>query len=128
MSSTADWFARKMANTNPPPAQPIQLPAQPSALPPISQQFSQPYTPQPQPVSKAQSAQQTASCPTCYSDNYMSVNGAAPRCFDCGYPLEQSGSRYGSLTGAKVEGSAKPSVGNDTQSNWNPQGIIGRVG
>jgi hypothetical protein len=57
----------------------------------------------------------------------MSVQKAAPRCYDCGYPISQSGSRYGSLTGAKVEGSAKSAIGNDVQSNWNPQGIIGRI-
>jgi hypothetical protein len=34
---------------------------------------------------------------------------------------------YGSLTGAKVEGSAKAARGNDIASNWNPQGIIGRI-
>jgi hypothetical protein len=57
----------------------------------------------------------------------MAIQNAAPRCYDCGYPINQAGSRYGSLTGAKVEGSAKGAIGNDTQSNWNPQGIIGRV-
>ena len=75
----------------------------------------------------AKSASQTASCPECGGTNYMSVQKAAARCYDCGYPISQSGSRYGSLTGAKVEGSAKSAMGNDTQSNWNPQGIIGRV-
>lgn len=58
----------------------------------------------------------------------MTVQNATPRCLDCGYPLEQSGSRYGALTGAKVEGNAKASMGNDATNNWNPQGIIGRVG
>lgn len=90
---------------------------------PYPQQFQQ------QPTSKAQSAEQTASCPTCGSDNYMSVNGATTRCFDCGYPLEQSGSRYGALTGAKVEGNARSAAGNDITSSWNANAptIIGRV-
>jgi hypothetical protein len=49
------------------------------------------------------------------------------RCFDCGYPVQQSGSRFGALTGAHVEGAAKQASGNDGTNNWNPQGIIGRV-
>ena len=49
------------------------------------------------------------------------------RCYDCGYPIQQSGSKFGALTGAKVEGNTKSSIGNDIQSNWNPQGIIGRI-
>jgi hypothetical protein len=57
----------------------------------------------------------------------MAVQNAAPRCYDCGYPINQSGSRYGALTGAKVEGNVKAATGNDSASNWNPQGIIGRI-
>jgi hypothetical protein len=57
----------------------------------------------------------------------MAIQNAAPRCFDCGYPLEQSGSRFGGLAGAHVEGSAKQATGNDVTNNWNPQGIIGRI-
>jgi hypothetical protein len=57
----------------------------------------------------------------------MAVQNSAPRCYDCGYPISQSGSRYGALTGAKVEGTTKTSIGNDATSNWNPQGIIGRI-
>jgi hypothetical protein len=42
--------------------------------------------------------------------------------------LEQSGSRFGSLTGARVEGTTKAAAGNDATNNWNPQGIIGTIG
>ena len=86
-----------------------------------------PLMPQ-QPQTKAQSAQQTALCPQCSSENYMSVQNAAARCFDCGYPTEQAGSKYGSLTGARVEGtSAKPAVGNSS-GGYHPDQIIGKVG
>ena len=123
--SNADWWAKQLGG------QPQQAPqvARPVNNPmPPSQQPMTPYSPPPPPpVSKAQSASQTASCPECGGTNYMSVQNAAPRCYDCGYPISQSGSRYGSLTGAKVEGSVKSSLGNDGQSNWNPQGIIGRI-
>jgi hypothetical protein len=122
--NNADWWAKKLAQTTPqaPPRSDGVLPAPPS---------QQPLAPmpnfQPQTTTRAQSANQTSACPDCGSANYMSVANAAPRCFDCGYPLEQSGSRYGSLAGAHVEGSAKSSKGNDPTNNWNPQGIIGRI-
>jgi ribosomal protein L37AE/L43A len=96
---------------------------------PLSQQPMtrfEPPVPQ-QSNTKAQSAKQIQTCPECGSNNYMSVANAAPRCYDCGYPLSQSGSKFGSLTGAKVEGNVKQSLGNDTQNNYNPQNIIGRI-
>jgi hypothetical protein len=127
--SNANWWANKLGQ------QPGQQPGQqqrPTNMPmPPSQQPMTPYAPPQQqmnPVlSKAQSANQTQLCPTCSSSNYMSVAGAKIRCYDCGYPLEQSGSKYGSLTGAKVEGSAKSAKGNDVVNNFNPQQIIGRI-
>jgi len=122
--TNADWWAKQLG------AQPQQPAARPANTPmPPSQQPMTPYVPpQPQqPASKAQSASQTQSCPECGGNNYMAVAQAAPRCYDCGYPITQAGSRYGSLTGASVEGSAKAARGNDTQSNWNPQGIVGRI-
>jgi hypothetical protein len=80
-----------------------------------------------QQTERAQSAKQTATCPDCGSTNYMSVATSPPRCFDCGYPVEQSGSRYGSLAGAHVEGATKSALGNDKTNNYNPTNIIGRI-
>ena len=121
--SNANWWANKLGQ------QPAQQP-RPANIPmPPSQQPMTPYTPpavNPN-VSKAQSALQNQSCPNCNSSNYMSVSGAKLRCYDCGYPLEQSGSRYGSLTGAKVEGATKSARGNDATNNFNPQQIVGRI-
>lgn len=128
--SNADWWAKQLgAQPQAPQQVPVTAPRPANnPMPPSQQPMTQfqPVQPQ-QPASRAQSALQTASCPECGGTNYMSVQKAAPRCYDCGYPISQSGSRYGSLTGAKVEGSAKSAIGNDVQSNWNPQGIIGRV-
>ena len=122
--SNADWWAKQLGTQ---PAQTVARPAD-NPMPPSQQPMTQYSQPQPQaPASRAQSASQTASCPECGGTNYMAVQNAAPRCYDCGYPITQAGSRYGSLTGAKVEGSVKQSAGNDTQSNWNPKGIIGRI-
>ena len=83
----------------------------------------------------AASATLGTTCPQCRSVNYMKVgvqstqNGSFDvlRCYDCGYPLEQSGSKNGSLTGAKVVGDAKSARGNDSTNNWNPQQIVGRI-
>jgi ribosomal protein S27AE len=120
--SNADWWAKKLQGQTPMPRQDVSPPMPPSQRP------MTPYTPpQPQPNLRIGSAQQNQSCPDCNSSNYMAVSNTAPRCYDCGYPLSQSGSKFGSLTGAKVEGTAKSARGNDTQSNWNPQGIIGRI-
>ena len=123
--SNADWWAKKLGNQAPAPqGRPDPTPA----MPPSQQPMAQMPTFQPQaPARVLPSSSQTASCPDCGSANYMAIQNAAPRCFDCGYPLEQSGSRYGTLAGAHVEGAAKAATGNDTQSNWNPQGIIGRI-
>lgn len=127
--SNADWWASKLAGNAPQaPVQqgrPTNMPAMPPSQQPMQSMPS--FQASPNPAERAQSAKQTSSCPECGSVNYMAVSNAAPRCYDCGYPISQSGSRYGSLTGAKVEGSVQASRGNDTTSNWNPQGIIGRI-
>lgn len=123
--TNADWWAKQLGVK----PTPQSVPQQANMPMPPSQQPMTPYVP-PQPQvqqSRAQSAAQTQRCPECNGTNYMAVQNAAPRCYDCGYPLQQSGSRYGALTGANVEGPTKQSTGNDIQSNWNPQGIIGRI-
>jgi len=123
--NNADWWAKKL-NTpqqvqqgRPDPTPPMPPSQRPMAPMPSFQNPNQ--------AERAQSAKQTATCPDCGSTNYMAIQNAAPRCFDCGYPVEQSGSRFGNLAGAHVEGSAKAATGNATQNNWNPQGIIGRI-
>lgn len=123
--NSADWWSKKLGNQFPTPqGRPDPTPA----MPPSQQALPVMPTFQPQTPSRVlPSSSQTATCPDCGSANYMAIQNAAPRCFDCGYPLEQSGSRYGTLAGAHVEGAAKAANGNDTQSNWNPQGIIGRI-
>ena len=124
--SNADWWAKQLGTQ---PAAPQQQPRPADVSMPPSQQPMTPFVP-PQPTAptlRLGSAGQTQTCPDCGGNNYMSVANAKPRCYDCGYPIEQSGSRFGALTGAKVEGNTKSSIGNDSTSNWNPQGIIGRI-
>lgn len=130
--STADWYAQRLGQARP--AQPVvQQPVYPQMAPPPlvppSQQPMQQFPQfQPTPQSKAQSASQTELCPSCGGENYLKVAAnIATRCYDCGYPIEQSGSRYGSLTGARVEGPVRGATGNDTTNNYNPANIIGRI-
>lgn len=125
--SNASWWANKLAQQNP---QVQQGRPDPTPVMPPSQQPMAPMPSFQQPAVQttlAQSASQNATCPDCRSVNYMSIQNAAPRCFDCGYPLEQSGSRFGGLAGAHVEGAAKAAIGNSTTSGYNPQQIVGRV-
>jgi ribosomal protein S27AE len=123
--SNSDWWAKQLGVKPTPQAAPQP---QNNPMPPSQQPMTQYTPPQPQvPATRAISAQQTQLCPNCSSSNYMSVQGSKLRCYDCGYPLEQSGSKYGSLTGAKVVGDAKSARGNDTVSNWNPTTIVGRI-
>jgi ribosomal protein L37E len=125
MSNTADWFAKKLQQQQPPapaartqsvPLAPSQVPMTPMPAPQASN-----------PAAKAQSASKVETCPDCGSSNYYGFNGSKPRCYECGYPMEQSGSKYGSLTGARVVGDTKGARGNDSTNNYNPQGIIGRI-
>lgn len=123
--NNSDWWAKKLQQQQPtpPPARTQSVPQAPSQTPMTPYQAPVPQ----QPTSRAQSASQTASCPDCGSDKYFGFNGSKPRCYECGYPMEQSGSKYGSLTGAQVVGDTKGARGNDATNNYNPQGIIGRV-
>ena len=125
--NSADWWAAKLGNQQPvQQGRPDPTPPMPSSQRPLAPMPS--FQPQAQASERAQSAKQTATCPDCGSVNYMAVANAAPRCYDCGYPISQSGSRYGNLAGAHVEGAARQATGNDVANNWNPQGIIGRIG
>jgi ribosomal protein S27AE len=120
--SSSDWWASKLGNQAPPRPQPqLTYPTPQQQVAPMPQ-FQQPQNKIPQ------SARQNSTCPDCGSSNFMAAQNSAPRCFDCGYPMEQSGSKYGSLTGAKVEGSIKPSLGNDATNSYQPQNIVSRIG
>lgn len=126
--NNADWWAKKLQQQQPapPPARTQSVPVAPSQRPMTSYEQPQVATPTTA-ASKAHSSRQTESCPDCGSDKYFGFNGSKARCYECGYPMEQSGSKYGSLTGAQVVGDTKGARGNDATNNYNPQGIIGRI-
>jgi ribosomal protein S27E len=113
--NNADWWAKKLGQPQAPQGRPDPTPSMPPSQQPMQ---SMPAFQQPQ-ETKAQSAKQTASCPDCGSGNYFSATPqTAFRCYDCGYPVQQSGSRYGGLAGANVTGDAKPATGNSTTSGF----------
>jgi ribosomal protein L37E len=124
MASNEDWFAKKLGQQNvPQQGRPNPTPAMPPSqqpLPPMPQ-FQQTAPPAP-PSSFA-----VATCPDCGSGNYAGSNNNQARCFDCGYPVSQSGSKYGGLSTARIEGGIGEAMGNNKSNNYNPQGIIGRI-
>lgn len=125
--SNSDWWARKLG-TQPqaPQGRPDPMPPMPPSQQPMAPMptFQQPQTQ----ATKAQSARSTDTCPDCGSSNYFSATPQTSlRCYDCGYPIQQSGSRYGGLAGAVVEGSAKAATGNDSTNNWNPNTFVGKI-
>lgn len=122
MGYSEDWWAKKLSNQ---PTTPREIPNAPPSQQPMTR-FEQPTTTN-DPAAKAQSAKLTDSCPDCGSANYFGIQGSRPRCYECGYPMEQSGSRYGALAGANVEGDTKSAQGNDPTNNYNPQQVIGRI-
>lgn len=124
--NNSDWWAKKLGTS---PA-PQQYRPDPTPQMPPSQQ---PMAPMPTfqsaqvPSLVLPSSSQVLTCPECGSGNYMAVQNTAPRCYDCGYPITQAGSRFGSLTGAHVEGPVQSAKGNDARNNYNPQEVIGRI-
>lgn len=85
-----------------------------------------------QSLSKTQWAKQPAqSCPSCGSSHYMGhpdQPSARPRCYDCGYPVTQSGSglRLRADSGAPVQ-AARQTAASKT-SDFNPQNIFHTLG
>jgi hypothetical protein len=127
-----NWFVGKI-NTAPgamPSPQPTSTP--PTQAPPYNPMPQNPsYPPQTPPPSTAPTASRTASrCPSCGSGNY-GASALAPeakaRCYDCGYPVVQSGSGMGTGIQSSGGGPAVPARQSTTANNFNPQGIIGHI-
>jgi len=113
---SSDWYARKLGTPN--------VPAAPRTLPP-----TQPLTPAWTPPEQAQepsrlpeSAVNASRCPGCGSGNYgksAMAPEAKARCYDCGYPVVQSGSGVGK--GVTQQGGGAPVPARQVQTggfNW----------
>lgn len=123
---SSNWWANKLG-------QPQQTTRQEMPLPP-SQKPMAPAPPPSSPAYQQQGARPTASasasrCPGCGSGNYGSIEGTKARCYDCGYPIVQSGSGMGKgiSGGPQASGPAQPAVQVAT-GGWNPTTIIGKLG
>jgi hypothetical protein len=122
--TTNNWWSKKLGTpeqpqqTQQPSSHPVYQPANPL---PVQQSYPQSHQSAPvTPVSQR--------CPGCGSSNY---GGATPearkRCYDCGYPITQSGSGMGpGIMGQGGGGSPQPSRQVQT-GGWNPTTIIGKL-
>ena len=74
------------------------------------------------------SAVNASRCPNCSSGNYGKMTAeTAARCYDCGYPIQQSGS---GMPGVRVptNGNTEAAKQVSTANNFNPGTIIDRIG
>lgn len=129
--TTNNWWAKKLgtpaplSNTPPltPPPGNVYRPPVPQANPQVQ------YDPaQDQLVTRAQSASLSDRCPGCGSGNYMAPMGTQlKRCYDCGYPIVQSGTGAGPTGGSSSSGPATPAKQVGQDGGFNPQTIVGRL-
>jgi len=115
MKMSSNWWANKLG-------------AAPTPIPTATQPPQQPvYQPQPQ---QPQYIPPVASnnCPGCGSGNYSAAGGGRARCYDCGYPIQQSGSGMGKgiVSGPQPTGPVQAAVQVET-GGWNPTTIIGKL-
>jgi hypothetical protein len=121
-----DWWSRHLGT--PAPQQPQNLPqTMPTQYPTY---IAPQYQPNPQVaydpnsdqlVSKAQTLRMTERCPGCNSGNYFAPTGTKMmRCYDCGYPVVQSGTGAGMPGG---QGASTPAKQSSTGNNFNPRMI-----
>ena len=117
----SDWWSKKLGtNTNP-----QSTPYLPQSTPPVVQPA------QPTVTSTGnrlpESAMNSQRCPHCGSGNYgKSSPDTRARCYDCGYPIQQSGT---GSPGVRLPstGAAEPTKQLSTNNNFNPTTIIGKI-
>ena len=130
--SNNDWWARRLGGG----ATPRQ------AMPPTGPAPQVPYTPPVQQpnvrvgynpetdhlVTKAQSAKRSDTCPDCGSGNYFAPQGTQRmRCYDCGYPIQQTGSGIAG-TGGSSSGPTQKAIQVGQSGGFNPTTIVDRIG
>lgn len=127
---SSSWWANKLGTQAPAP-QPVQpQPVQPQ----VPQQNYPPQGYQQPPVAPSleghrlpQSATTAERCPNCASGNYgRTTPESRARCYDCGYPITQSGSGVPGVrvpTEGPVQAAKQISTG-----GFNPTTIVDRIG
>jgi hypothetical protein len=117
-----NWWANKLGT----PAPQQSTPA-PQYVAPQPAQYAPPAQPQYPPSHQTQP--QAARCPGCGSGNY---GGATPesraRCYDCGYPIQQSASGAGTgIVGQGGSGGPATPATQVATGGFNPTTIIGHI-
>lgn len=112
---SSNWWANKLGTQQPQSVPQVQQPAYVPA----------PATPQMPPSQQARP--ETPRCPSCRSGNYGGTAETRPRCYDCGYPIQQSGSGMPGIRGPQAEGPVQAAKQVHSGNNFNPQGIIGKI-
>jgi ribosomal protein S27AE len=127
--SNQSWWDRNLNNTEPRTTTP------PTSLPGRAPYVPYQTSPSPQvqydprqdrvTVSKAQSTRHSGYCPECGSGNYMNPPGSQRmRCYDCGYPITQSGSGGGMPS--ESSGPSRPAK-QVAKSGFFPNTFIGKI-
>ena len=129
--SNANWWANKLGAQTPKQQQ-QQIPVAPPQQVPYTPPQQQPNVPvnydpsSDQLVTKAVSARRNDRCPDCGSGNYFAPQGTQRmRCYDCGYPVSQTGSGMPSgSTGGNTQKARQVGQG----GGFNPNVIVDRIG
>lgn len=126
----SNWWANRLQSQGGPQSRtrPTNLPAR-QQRPQYQQQPPPPPEEEPAPVQPSSqrrppSSMQDDHCPSCGSGNYMAAPGSNyHRCYECGYPIVQSGTGVG---GVKTDGTVKKATQVEG-GGYRPSTIIGRV-
>lgn len=123
-ASTAPWWAPSgWGRTEPVPAAPVSYQQAPETNAYGGTEEGS--------AKKAPSARKTDTCPECGSGNYLvDSQGRARPCFDCGYPIVQSGSGGGGLPagqGGPATPTRQTADGGRVRNNYHPETIVAKV-
>ena len=127
--SNSNWWANRLGTPAAPAAPEYRPPVyQPQQSTPPTQQQAPYLPPDVRDHRLPASATNAQRCPGCSSGNYgKATPESAARCYDCGYPLQQSGSGVSGINTAQAKGPVVASKQISTANNYNPQGIIGHI-
>jgi hypothetical protein len=121
-----NWWASKLGQ---PQTTRQEMPLPPSQVP---MAYAPPATApsfQQQQGARPTASAQASRCPSCGGGNYGSIEGTKPRCYECGYPLVQSGSGMGKgITGGPTPAGPTQAAVQVATGGWNPTTIIGKLG
>lgn len=118
-----NWWQQRLTKpitrTTPP------VPPDPALRPP--NYVKPPEVPIPKPAPTQRRAERELSyCPDCSGTNYMAAPGSTyMRCYDCGFPISQTGSGIFSM-GGQTDGTTKKATQVEG-GGFNPNTIIGKV-